>query len=339
MLYLYPHSGCCLALDDGDLVLGGDEASPLERVVHPRLLSRLGSELRRRRPDVVQVNGARAVKYGAALRALRPSWRLVYRNIDSPHFWVRGRVKRALFRNLMQQVDGVVGVSRRTLDQVESFYGLAVPHVLIENGVDLGPLRQHLDRVGVRVRFDVPDGAVVLLFLGALAPQKRADRFVRLVHAAHASGRTVRAWLVGEGPLRRQLQEQVEALGLTEVVRLIGAVDRVGPIIDAADVVVSTSDTEGIPASLIEASHLERPIVAMGVGGVAEVIRDGETGLLVPAGDEAELARAVFALVDDPQLRRALGQTGRRFVDGTFSILQVGPAYERFYEHVLRSAR
>jgi glycosyltransferase involved in cell wall biosynthesis len=101
--------------------------------------------------------------------------------------------------------------------------------------------------------------------------------------------------------------------------------------------VVSTSDTEGIPAAVLEASYLELPVVGFAVGGMPECVRHGESGLLAPPGDEEELFRLVRRLVRDPGERRALGGAGRRLVEDGFSIDAVGRRYEAFYRR-LRAA-
>ncbi len=137
----------------------GNEGSVLERVpgVHPRLLFRVQRELSRFAPDVVQANGARTIKYGATLARLDPTrkWRLVYRNIDSPIFWVKGRLREHYYRRVvMPQVDGVVGVSETTLEEVRRFYRLRAPSVFVPNGVDLKALEAKDTREVVRGTMD-----------------------------------------------------------------------------------------------------------------------------------------------------------------------------------------
>lgn len=341
-VYLYTFDGTTIPRGQEDVILEGEERSFVERALNPRLLLELGRHVDRWRPDVVQVNGARAVKYGAALRATRPirshPWRLVYRNIDSPRFWVRGRLKAAIYRRLvMSQMDGVVGVSQQTLDECRSFYRLAVPHTVVENAVELASLERNLDRILTRARFGASETDCVLLFAGALGPQKRPDRFVRLISALSSRRVNVRAWLAGDGPLRAEMEERARDLGLQDRVRFLGSVSELGPILDAADVFVSTSDTEGIPAVVIEASYLRRPVVGFRVGGMHECVKHGQTGLLVAPGDEDALQLAVESLLDDSQLARELGTNGREFVRERFSMERAGRGYEAFYQLLLTS--
>lgn len=332
--YLYPYPDAdALALLPGDQVLGGVERHPLEKIpgVHPGLLRRAMQAIRAFQPDVVQLNGARSVKYGAlAKRLMRgPEWVAIYRNIDHPGYWQRRRSQLAVYRRwVMPQIDGVVGVSAATLEAVQALYRLRGPAVVIRNGID----PQSLDVIE-----PVPEngaaGAPALLFVGNLTVQKRPDRFLRAAARVQAALPALRVWLVGDGPLRAELEAQAQRLGLNA--RFWGYQRAVGPWIAASDLLAVTSDSDGIPAVVLEAGYLARPTVATRVGGMAECVIDGETGLLVEAQDEADLAAAIGGLLADPQRRTAMGAAAARLVRQRFLIDSVAAEYRRFYEAVL----
>lgn len=342
--WLYRYDGDePLAAGADDAPLGYREASPLERLPcgNPALLAALHRLVRRWRPHVVQANGGRSVKYAAMLTLLSPgrNWQLVYRNIDSPRFWVRGAARKLYMGKLvMPRLDGVVGVSRQTLDEVYDFYRLSAPGVFIPNGVDLAPLADPADREEVRRRHDTPPDAPVLLLFGALTAQKRPERFLRLVRTLRDGGEPVVGWLLGDGPARGELEALAAELGIADAVRFLGYRQRVADPVAAADLFVSTSDTEGIPAAVLEASYLRLPVVGFAVGGMHECVIDGETGLLAPAGDEAALAERVRRLLGDAEARRRMGAAGRRFVEDGFSIDSVGRRYLAFYRQLLGEA-
>ncbi len=340
--YLYRYEGGSpLPLAVGDTALDRDQDTPLEHLPfgNPLLLAELHRMVRRWRPDVVQANGGRSVKYAALLTLLAPRrrWKLVYRNIDSPVFWVRGAARKLYFQKLvMPRVDGVVGVSRRTFDEVYDFYDLDVPGELIPNGIDLAPLERPPDRQAVRHRLGVPASRVVLLFFGALTAQKRPDRFVRLLGRLRGAGADVEGWVLGDGEARPATEALAREHGVVGALRFLGYQPDVAGYVAAADLLVSTSDTEGIPAAVLEASYLGLPVAGFAVGGMAECVRHGETGLLAAAGDEDELFSVVRRLAEDGEERRALGGSGRRFVAGSFSMEAVGRRYEAFYQRLLR---
>lgn len=340
-VYLYRDSGSSpLPLGRDDVALDRPQDTLLERLPlgNPALLADLHRLVRRWRPDIVQVNGGRAVKYGALVSLHSPGrgWKLVYRNIDSPRFWVRGTLRKLYFKRLlMPRIDGVVGVSQRTFDEVYDLYGLDAPGVLIPNGIDLAPLQEPTARRQVREHLGVPDQSTVVLFFGALTAQKRPDRFVRLIHRLREGGDEVEAWILGDGEARVDTKAQAAELGLE--LRFLGSQTRVADFVAAADVFASTSDTEGIPAAVLEASYLGIPVVGFAVGGMPECVLHGETGLLAPPGDEEALLENVRRLVRDGEERRAMGHAGRRFVEQGFSMEAVGRRYEEFYRR-LRAA-
>lgn len=339
--YLYRYEGDQpLALDPGDVALDHPQGSPLERlpIGNPALVADLRRVIADFQPDVVQANGGRSVKYAALLTRLAPgrSWKLVYRNIDSPVFWVRGAMRTLFMRHwVMPRLDGVVGVSRRTLDEVYDFYRLRVPGAFIPNGIDLAPLADPAPRAEVRRRHDTPEDAVVVLLFGALTAQKRPERFLRLIHRLRADGHgQVVGWLLGDGPDRAALEAQAAELGIADALRFLGYRREVAGPVAASDLYASTSDSEGIPAAVLEAGYLGLPVVAFDVGGMDECVLHGETGRLAPAGDEDALLAEVVDLVTDADERRRLAAAARRFVEAEFSIPSVGRRYLEFYRRV-----
>gem|GEM_PF-620742 len=341
--YLYEYEGDKrLPLRDGDVALDENPDDRSERLpgANPRLLMRLTKAVSAFRPDIVQVNGARTVKYGAAMAALAPrrTWRLVYRNIDSPRFWLSGRLKSAAYKWLvMDRMDGMIGVSEKTLAEVREFYRPSCPTVFIPNGVDLDNLRPERDRASVRAELDTPLDAPVFLFIGALGPQKRCDRFLRVLATARTSRPELVGWILGDGPHRAELEAQARDLNLSQSVRFLGYRDNVPDFIQAADVYVSSSDTEGIPAVVIETAALGKPAIAPRVGGMDECIVDQKTGLLVPAGDEAALADKIVQLAADGAMRAQLGEDAQSYSRGRFGMTTVGPQYAEFFSSLFAS--
>jgi glycosyltransferase involved in cell wall biosynthesis len=177
-----------------------------------------------------------------------------------------------------------------------------------------------------------------VLFFGAITAQKRPDRFVRLVHRLRATGEDVEGWVLGDGEARPAVEALAAELGVARAVRFLGYQREVAGWVAAADLFASSSDTEGIPAAVLEASYLRLPVAGFAVGGMPECVRHGDTGLLAPPGDEEALFGLVLGLVRDAGRRRALGFAGRRFVAESFSMEAVGRRYEAFYRRLLGAA-
>ncbi len=348
-LYLYPHPGAAaLPLDPDDRVLGGDPRHPFERIpgLHPALLGRLRRAIAEHRPDVVQAHGGRTVKYGAAARRLdrAAGWALVYRNIGDPRRWAAG-ARGVLYRRLvMPRIDGVAGVSETTLAAVRAHYALGgIPMEHIPRGADPAALAPARPPAAVRAELGTPEGAPVLLYLGSLTAEKRLDRMLAWVAGARREHPGLRLWVVGEGPLRGDLERLAAERGLGGAVAFAGVRELVGDFLAAADLLLLSSDTEGMPGAVIEAAAAGVPAVATAVGGVAECVEDGVTGRLVdPTADptgEAAGAAAISALLADPERRRVMGEAARRRFAASWHIDAVAARYLAFYDRVIAHRR
>ena len=192
--------------------------------------------------------------------------------------------------------------------------------VVIRNAVDVSaaPRSAH-DRTTPR-----------LIAVGRLKPPKD---FVTLVRglAALPPG-SFEALIVGEGPDRLTVEAEIETLGLAERVRLVGERDDIPEQLAAADIFVLCSASEGLPLSALEAMAAGLPVVATEVGGLPEVVVDGETGLLVSPGDTGELGAALNRLVSDRELRRRMGAAGRARAKRLFDLPAFHRAHIELYE-------
>ncbi len=186
----------------------------------------------------------------------------------------------------------------------------------------------------------------------AAAPRSRHDRnvprliavgrlkapkdFLTLIRALAAlSDAEYEALIVGEGPDRDVVEGEIRLLGLENRVQLAGERDDVPELLAVSDVFVLSSRSEGLPVSVLEAMAGELPVVASDVGGVSELVVDGETGLLVPPGDEAALGTALGRLVQDRDLRRRLGAAGRARAESSFDLSEFRRAHLQLYARQL----
>jgi glycosyltransferase involved in cell wall biosynthesis len=160
------------------------------------------------------------------------------------------------------------------------------------------------------------DGTFEVLCVGRLTPVKGHGVLLEAIAALVAENRNVRLRLVGDGPLRIELEARTAELGLAERVIFEGSVnqDRIRSLYAGADAVALASFTEGVPVVLMEAMATERPCVATRVAGIPDLIQDGVSGLLVPPSDAAALAAALARLADGPDFALSLGRAGRQRV-------------------------
>jgi glycosyltransferase involved in cell wall biosynthesis len=317
-----------------DRMLGLAESSRLQRVmgVDPQSLVRLTRAILAFDPDIIQLNGASTVKYGAAVRSMmprRPRWRLVYRNIGSPAFWLQRRAHRLYYRHLvMPRMDGVIALTSTIAAELRAVHRLGWPIAVIPNAVAPARIRASAHREHIRGRLGIGPSTPVVAFVGALSAEKAPARFVEMVQRIDG----VVGWVIGDGPLRAALEARARG---SERLRFHGAVEDVGGILGGADLLVCPSDSEGIPAAVLEAGLLGLPTVASAVGGLPSCVVDGRTGLLVPVGDINALTVAVRRLAFNENERRTMGDAARAHVEAGFTIDSVAGHYERFYRELL----
>lgn len=327
-------------------VLEGAESAFLSRrlPIRPALLRRLRALLRELEPDVLQLNGADTVKLGAFCRPAERLPALIYRNIGSPREWVRGAARRLFYQRLvMPRMDGVAAVSRSTLAELESFYRLSaskpgVPTSVIPTAVDPEALLPRRSRAEIREEAATPADAPVVIQVASLSREKRPERLLSAFAAARERIPDAHLWLLGDGPLRSSLETRCEG-DLAGSVRFLGSREDVGSWLAAADLLALASDTEGMPAAVLEASCLGLPVVAPRVGGVPECVLAGETGLLVEPGDDEALAGALCDLLAHPEQRRALGEAGRRLIRQRFTFDTVADLFVELFQRTLDARR
>lgn len=178
---------------------------------------------------------------------------------------------------------------------------------------------------------------VTALCIAALIPKKGLDVLLRGVSQCRSARLRVR--LIGEGALRQELESLSATLGLSQRVYFLGPKDRDGVLDELirCDLMVMPSrhPSESFGLAALEAMACAKPVVASAVGGLPELVGDGETGLLVPPEDPAALARALDLLVDDPAMRTRLGAAGRTKAR-QFTVRATADAYEALFADLVR---
>jgi colanic acid/amylovoran biosynthesis glycosyltransferase len=188
--------------------------------------------------------------------------------------------------------------------------------------VEVCPLGVDVRRFQQRGGRSRDDGVFELITVGQLAPAKGQHIMVEAVSLLRRRGMPVRLRLVGDGAMRRSLEEQAKRLGVEEDVIFAGFRNnaQLSDLYRDADAFVMSSFAEGLPVAMMEAMAMGLPCLASRITGIPELVADGETGILVTPSDAAELAAAVERLRNDRELRQRMGEAGRRKVELEYNI-------------------
>lgn len=233
-------------------------------------------------------------------------------------------------RHALEQSDAVTAVSEFLRRETVRVLGVQRPIEVIHNFFE--PHAPTRDRESVRRELGVAPDETLLLHASNLRPIKRLD--ILLAAAARLEPRAKVKLLILAGADFAPFCADVKALGLHDRVIVRTHVDDIEDYLQAADLALMASDSESFCLSVLEAMCFERPAIATAVGGLPEVMVDGEHGFLVPAGDCVALAAAAQRLIDDPALRATFGRAARLRARERFSAATIIPAYEQLYRLV-----
>jgi len=344
-IYLYhaPKEGS-LQLNPQDVVLGGNDTHFFEKfpTVHPLLLRKLVQQINRFAPDAILLNGSRTLKYAAAAKQfIKAAPPIIYRIIDSVKFWNPSKHKQVYYRNLiMPAIDAAVGVSEASLADMKALHGFSKPSVCIHRAIDTEKFLSAKSKSEYRKELNVLPDDRILLLLGNLTRQKRPDRFLQILSEVKKTHPNIKAWIVGDGPLREETESLAKALLLTENISFLGYQSDVIPYVAAADLLLLPSDTEGLPGVVLEAGILEVPTIGNRVGGISECLKDGHTGFIIDKKEDVALFSAkVRQLLDDDDLRTAFGKNARTFILENFGIDGKATEYLTFFQAIRASQK
>jgi glycosyltransferase involved in cell wall biosynthesis len=228
---------------------------------------------------------------------------------------------------------------------------LCVSDDLRRRAVALGfpPHRTRVHYIGVdpvRYGYTAEPGSQVVLHVARLVPKKGTARLIEAFERMSGQHPAARLVVVGDGPLRTQLEAQARSGASARRITFLGALPnaqvvvhlRRAALLAVPSVTAADGDVEGLPISLLEAMSTGVPVVASAHGGIPEAVVDGETGFLVKEGDAAHLSRRMSQVLADDRLRREMSQAGRARVLEKFDIRANTRALEAVYDEVLAAA-
>ncbi|MBM3778208.1 MAG: N-acetyl-alpha-D-glucosaminyl L-malate synthase BshA [Acidimicrobiia bacterium] len=232
----------------------------------------------------------------------------------------------------IEQSDAVTAVSDSLREATSRELGVERSIQVIPNFLDCS-LHRRLDLPDLRRRFAGDAGTKLIVHVSNYRPVKRID-LVMEVFARIRRAMPARLLLVGDGPDLGVAYRLGRELGIASFVDVLGAQEEVVPLLSIADLFLLPSEQESFGLAALEAMACQVPVVASRVGGLPEVVEDGVTGRLLPAGDVEGMAASAVELLSDPDRHRAVAQAARRRVLDRFCADRIVPRYEACYRAV-----
>jgi glycosyltransferase involved in cell wall biosynthesis len=310
---------------------------------------RLARIMRIERPDILHTHTAKAGAIGrvAALLTRRSRRPIVvhtfHGHVLRGYFGgFRSWVFRGLERLLALRTDALVAVSPEVRDDLVALgVAPAEKFAVIRLGIELGErvAGSAEARADTRRTLGVAEGRFLVGWIGRMTAVKRVDDVLQAFKLLRDRGVDACLCMVGDGPDFERALDLAGELGIMRDCLFTGYQEDIGPFFGAFDVFVLPSGNEGTPVTAIEALASGCPVVATRVGGVPDVVRDGEDGFLVEPGDVEALAAHLVRLARDPELRARAGAAGRERVVGRYGVDRLVDDIDRLYRDLLARRR
>jgi L-malate glycosyltransferase len=236
----------------------------------------------------------------------------------------------------LQQSDGVTAVSKflkqATIETFDFDDIEVIPNFICElhyKRLEDSPLRREL----------APNGERLLVHVSNFRAVKRAVDCVEILTKVRAGGENARLVMVGDGPELSAVRYRGEQLGMNGNISYVGKQANIADYLGVADVFLLPSELESFGLAALEALACEAPVVATRIGGIPEVVTDGESGFLSDIGDVEKMSNDTLKLLRDEDLRRTFGTRGRELAVQRYSTSKIIPQYIAFYEKIVKKAK
>ncbi len=319
---------------------------PMERTFHFHRALQFARFLRAWRADLVHchafVAGANLARLGSAIAGVP----IVSHCHAHPNFNSQPliRATQIALDNATARLGVLVAVSESVKESLAK-QGIPPDRVrVIPNGIDVQSYDRAVERDRIVRELDLPFEGAIVGYVGRLSEQKGLRELLQAATSVCAQISLAHFLIVGEdhvsgGRYCRELEQVAVRLGLDRRVRFLGYRADAARLMYALDIFVLPSWIEGMPVTILEAMAAGKPVVATPVGGVPEVVVEGETGLLVPPRDPDRLAEAITFLIKNPEIARRMGEAGRERVRQHFSEQRMIDQVMTMYEETTRKSR
>jgi len=229
---------------------------------------------------------------------------------------------------IIQSSDEIIAVSNAVMKHTLSLGASSSKVKVIPNGVDLEEFkpRRELEKTGVKR----------IIFVGRLFPNKGIQYLVKAAQIVLAKHPCVEFIIVGRGPMEAELRKMVRRLNIEHAFKFLGIVPSVPEVMNQCDIFVRPSLTEGMPLTILEAMACGLPVIASKIPGSSEVVKDGETGILVEVGNVEQLGNAIIRLLEDENYAERIRTRAYEFVKKHYSWDRIAEEYLKTYNDVLK---
>lgn len=244
---------------------------------------------------------------------------------------VKARLYTFLDKRWLKKMHRIIAISEEVRQKLPMRESVAV----IPNGIDLSRFNgRHQDDM-LRQQLGFSSSDIIIGTIGRLVPEKGYRYLLDSMHELCKTHHNIALIIVGDGPLVHQLKQQVKERKLESRVSFLGIRNDTPELLAIMDIFVMPSLSEGLPMALLEAMAAGKPVVATAVGAIPQIIRDGDSGMLVPPQDIERLTTTLARLIQAPQKTQQIGEKARKEVETNYSSARMTQRYIEHYRQLL----
>ncbi len=240
-------------------------------------------------PDIIQANAGDTLKYAILSKKIfRWKQPIIFRNASMVSSYINNKFSKSISAFLFRNVSHIISVSQHTKNDLVKYFRLEEKNITV---VPIGIEMQQYNRLG---SFD--NGFINLVHVGGFSFEKNHEQLLGMFQKLFQQDNRFRLWLIGDGPLMDKIKKTAVELGLEEYIFFKGFISNPLDYIYSSDMLLLPSKIEGLPGVILEAFYCKIPVVAYNVGGIAELVKNNETGWLIEFGDETGFIHAVLKI-------------------------------------------
>jgi glycosyltransferase involved in cell wall biosynthesis len=248
-------------------------------------------------------------------------------------------------RRLAKISTGIIAISPIQKEELSAVHGICKPEKIkvIPLGFDLIKFRENLPekRIKTRIEWQLNEEEVAVAIIGRLAPIKNHSLFLDVIELLAEKGIKARYFIVGDGQERNSIEERAKKLekSYNLKIELTSWIKDIATFNAGMDIICLSSDNEGTPVSLIEAQASGVPVISTDVGGVKDILKEGETGFVVPKKDPETFGEKLQLLIENKEIRHKMSQNGWNFVRDKFHYTTLVKNMENYYAELIEKTR